>query len=194
MIPQVFFRKLFSPQHHERWQNRQFTSFTPHGPPFGWHESAAAGSTNPADYPLDTAAGVSLPAARDLYIDRCAGHAEAWDGLDEGDQWTIQELAGVSAYDNPQGAFWYGGGADADDRFVAFFGVAMGPLPEGDGGGVVAAVIKPIGDPLTPEQFVATYCGGVGPPQAADGMQHVEAEPQLLEGDDIPGDTMPNLR
>ena len=112
MIPQVFFRKLFSPQHHERWQNRQFTSFTPHGPPFDWQEIAAAGSTNPADYPLETASGVSLPAARDLYIDLCAGHPEAWDDLDEGHQWTIQELGTRS----PMSAITYAGFDSMTDR------------------------------------------------------------------------------
>src|SRR5262249_24431660 len=132
--------------------------------------------------------------ARDLYIECCAGHPDAWDDLDEGDRWTIQELAGVCAYDNPQGTYWYGGQAEDGDRFVAFFGVAMGPLPEGHGGGVVAAVINPISHQLTPAQFVATYCGAVVPPQPGDGIEHVEAEPQLLEGDDIPADSMPNLR
>jgi hypothetical protein len=31
-------------------------------------------------------------------------------------------------------------------------------------------------------------------PNLADYLQHMDAGPQLLEGDDIPVDTMPNLR
>jgi len=89
---------------------------------------------------------------------------------------------------------WYGGKAEEHDRFVAFYGVAMGALPEGDGSRDVAAVIKPIGEPMTLQEFVAAYCNGAEPDQPNDGIQHVDAEPQLTGGDDIPGDSMPTLR
>jgi hypothetical protein len=109
--------------------------------------------------------GISLPSALDAYFSRCVqAPATPWAALTQTDKRATQEQAGVFACDNAATAYWYGGAPDPDDRFVVFYGVRLSGAPEPNC--VVTPVIKTLTPvPLTPDEFVANYCGGVIPDQ-----------------------------
>jgi hypothetical protein len=120
-----------------------------------------------AQYTLDGfyGHGLYLPSARDLYFFRCVqAPATPWAAVPPAEQEAIQEQAGVFACDNAGTAYWYGGAPEAGNRFVVFYGTKLSDGPEA--GSVVTPVIKLLtAVPLTPDEFVAQYCGGNAPDQ-----------------------------
>ena len=70
MDPEIFYRKLYDQPLVARWNNREFTSFHPHGDPPEWSPPATNGVTDPAQYTLDVhhGTGKALPCALRQYI------------------------------------------------------------------------------------------------------------------------------
>ncbi|WP_145265923.1 hypothetical protein [Calycomorphotria hydatis] len=166
-MPKHYYRLLFSASHIERWKQKKFSSFHPHGPPSEWLAASQRKSWDKTEYPLVTNNGVYLESARDEYVKWCENHADQiqemeWDKLEDDFKWKISELKGVCAFDNPAGAYWYGDHDEAApndaDRFVVFTGNEVFRLKSEANGGVQALVIKQLGKIMTRHEFIAKHC------------------------------------
>ncbi len=195
MTPTVYFRSLFSEPHIQAWEERQFTSFHHDEIPKEWLGALKDGKQDRADYRLVTTNGLYLPSARDTYFQNCVEQRLDWHELDEERKKVTTELCGVCAYENPAGAYWYGGVKPEEScRLVAFYGIAVFELGSESNGGVIAAVVKPIGGLMTPQEFVVNWCDGTEPPKPEGRPEDRNQEPKL--SDENAGDfgEMPDIR
>jgi hypothetical protein len=138
----AFFRALFTPVHHERWLNRQFTS-SHHMPPPEWQITfeKTGGSLEEFEYDRrNTLFGEMTARALRVWLDL---KRRGSDALTREEEFAVGEVPGVCAYCTAQQVLNSYPGSNDDPllRFVAFRGRYIGPCtPEASKGAVVASV------------------------------------------------------
>jgi len=194
IVPKLYFRLLLPGDNIESWKKREFTSFHRGETPAEWMNTLENSKNGREDYPLKTSNGYYLPSARDAYFKHCVEDGKDWDSLDDKTKKSMTELCGVCAFDNPAGAFWYGGIKPMpSDRLVAFFGIELFKLGSEHNGGVLAVVIKPVGRLMTARQFVKQYCGGIEPQKPEGLAEDIDKEPQLSDEGIVNDEDLPDI-
>ncbi len=156
---EIFYRALFTPVHHRRWRQRQFTS-SHNSPPPDWdlRFQETGGSLNEAHYDrINTLFGEMTLRALQTFLEL---KRRGVDARTTEEKFAIGELPGVCAYRTARQVL------DAyppelDDpilRFVAFRGRYIGPCtPEAAKGAVTATVEGFLCSPLTHSEFASRF-------------------------------------
>jgi hypothetical protein len=158
-----FYRVLSSPSHVAGWNHTPVLNSSHHRPPVRWIQQWTTGTGKgdlDLDYPLcceEFGKKVRFTAsARKVYLAEPTWFIARNLDVNPRRWFEVGELEGICAFTSPQECFTYG---ELNPRlphlYVVFLGEAVCDVPENTG--VVAKVMKKLGNPQSPGEFSRNY-------------------------------------